>query len=102
MMILVALMMQSGKIPIGTDTAKGLLKAELKRRNMSYADLVEKLSEMNIVETEANIRNKLSRGTFTAAFFIQCLIAIGCEQVVFVKPKLLNQSTDQKVVADGA
>lgn len=101
-MVLVALMMQSGKIPIGTDTAKGLLKAELKRRNMSYADLVEKLSEMNIVETEANIRNKLSRGTFTAAFFIQCLIAIGCEQVVFVKPKLLNQSTDQKVVADGA
>jgi hypothetical protein len=100
MMILVALMMQSGKIPIGTDTAKGLLKAELKRRNMSYADLVEKLSEMDIVETEANIRNKLSRGTFTAAFFIQCLIAIGCEQVVFVKPKLLNQSTDQKVVAD--
>ncbi len=99
-MILVALMMQSGKIPIGTDTAKGLLKAELKRRNMSYADLVEKLSEMDIVETEANIRNKLSRGTFTAAFFIQCLIAIGCEQVVFVKPKLLNQSTDQKVVAD--
>ena len=101
-MILVALMMQPGKIPIGTDTAKGLLKAELKRRNMSYADLVEKLSEMNIVETEANIRNKLSRGTFTAAFFIQCLIAIGCEQVVFVKPKMLEQNSDQNIVADGA
>ena len=99
-MILVALMMQSGKTPIGSDTAKGLLKAELKRRNMSYADLVEKLSEMNIVETEANIRNKLSRGTFTAAFFIQCLIAIGCEQVVFVKPKLLEQNSDQNIVAD--
>ncbi len=99
-------MMQSNKIPIGTDTAKGLLKAELKRRNMSYADLVEKLSEMDIVETEPNIRNKLSRGTFTAAFFIQCLIAIGCEQVVFVKPKLLDQNSDQnsdeKIVADGA
>ena len=99
-------MMNSGKNPIGIDTAKGLLKAELKRRNLSYADLVEKLSGMNIVETEANIRNKLSRGTFTAAFFIQCLIAIGCEQVVFVKPKLPDQNSGQNsgqnIVTDGA
>lgn len=52
---------------------KGLLKAELKRRNLSYAQLVEKLAEIGVQETEANIRNKVSRGKFTAVFLIQCL-----------------------------
>jgi Domain of unknown function (DUF6471) len=72
---------------VGIEDAKGILKAELKRRDMTYADLVSKLAEMNVSESEANIRNKLSRGTFTAAFFLQCLLAIGCEQVILRKPK---------------
>jgi hypothetical protein len=61
--------------------AKGILKAELKRRDMTYADLVERLGEHGVAETEANLRNKISRGAFTAAFFVQCLIAIGCDYV---------------------
>jgi Domain of unknown function (DUF6471) len=69
----------------GIEHAKGILKSELKRRNMTYADLVRNLSEMDINESEANIRNKISRGTFTAVFFIQCLTAIGCEHVVLKK-----------------
>ena len=44
---------------------KGLLKAELKRRNVSYAQLAEKLSAIGVVDSEPNIRNKLSRGKFT-------------------------------------
>lgn len=56
---------------------KGLLKAELKRRNVSYAQLVEKLDAIGVVDSEPNIRNKLSRGKFTAVFLIQCLEAIG-------------------------
>lgn len=57
---------------------KGLLKAELKRRNISYRDLSEKLYAIGISETELNIKNKISRGGFTAVFFVQCLTAIGC------------------------
>lgn len=56
---------------------KGLLKAELKKRNVSYAQLVEKLDAIGVVDSEPNIRNKLSRGKFTAVFLIQCLEAIG-------------------------
>ena len=56
---------------------KGILKAELKRRNVSYRDLVEKLAAIGVNETEQNIRTKISRGGFTAVFFVQCLIAIG-------------------------
>ncbi len=60
---------------------KGLLKAELKRRNVSYGQLVEKLEEIGVHDTEPNIRNKLSRGKFTAVFLIQCLEAIGCDNL---------------------
>ena len=59
------------------DQVKGLLKAELKRRNVTYAGLVDKLAEIGVKETEPNVRNKLARGKFTAVFLIQCLEAIG-------------------------
>lgn len=57
--------------------AANLLKAELKRKGVTYAQLVEKLNAMGIDEKEVNVRNKLSRGKFTAAFMLQCLSAIG-------------------------
>ncbi len=57
--------------------AANLLKAELKRKGVTYAQLVGKLAAIGIVEAEVNIRNKLSRGKFTAAFMLQCLTAIG-------------------------
>lgn len=60
------------------EEAKSVLKAELKRRNVGYRELAEKLTAMGIPETERNIANKISRGGFTAAFFLQCLKAIGC------------------------
>ena len=53
------------------------LKAELKRQGVTYAQLVDRLADIGIVEKEVNIRNKLSRGKFSAAFLIQCLEAIG-------------------------
>lgn len=60
---------------------KGLLKAELKRRNVNYAQLVEKLDAIGVVDSEPNIRNKISRGKFTAVFFLQCLEAIGVSSI---------------------
>lgn len=63
------------------DRVKNLLKAELKRKGVTYKQLVERLAEMGIHETEANINNKISRGGFNAVFFVQCLVAIGCSSV---------------------
>ena len=57
---------------------KGLLKAELKRRNIGYKELAKRLEALGIHEAERNINNKISRGGFTAVFFVQCLVAIGC------------------------
>lgn len=64
-----------------TARVKGILKAELKRRNVTYAQLVEKLAELGIKDTEANIRNKIARGGFTAVFLVQCLAAIGAKSL---------------------
>lgn len=57
---------------------KGLLKAELKRKGVTYQDLVEKLAALGVIETSENVANKISRGKFTAVFLVQCLEAIGC------------------------
>ena len=61
--------------------AKGLLKAELKRRNVSYRKLAEKLEPLGVKETERNIANKIARGSFTAVFLLQCLEAIGARKL---------------------
>jgi hypothetical protein len=67
--------------PEWQDRTKGLLKAELKRRNMSYRELAEKLTDLGIPETERNIANKISRGGFTAVFLLQCLEAMGAKEI---------------------
>lgn len=61
--------------------AKNVLKAELRRKGLSYRDLAERLAAIGISESERNLANKISRGGFTAAFFLQCMGAIGVENL---------------------
>jgi hypothetical protein len=63
------------------EKAKNLLKAELKRRGIGYRELSEKLAAIGLQETERNLANKISRGGFSGAFFLQCLDAIGCQSL---------------------
>lgn len=60
---------------------KGMLKAEVKRRNLTYEQLSAKLAELGIHETPTNLRTKISRGGFSAVFFVQCLKAMGCQKL---------------------
>ena len=60
---------------------KNILKAELKRKGVSYRELAERLNAIGVHESERNIANKISRGGFSAAFFVQCLDVIGVEHV---------------------
>ena len=62
--------------------AANLLKAELKRKGVTYAQLVERLADIGISEKEVNVANKLSRGKFSAAFLLQCLHAIGSQHLL--------------------
>ena len=52
--------------------AANILKAQLKLNGISYAQLAELIGDK-----EPNVRNKLSRGKFSAAYFLECLSAIG-------------------------
>lgn len=58
-----------------------ILKAELKRHGVTYAQLVDKLEAIGVEEKEVNIRNKLARGKFSAAFMAQCLAAVGTHEL---------------------
>jgi 3-mercaptopyruvate sulfurtransferase SseA len=60
---------------------KGILRAEMARRGITYDQLAAKLAELGIQDTAVNIRNKVARGGFSAVFFVQCLRAIGCQTV---------------------
>jgi hypothetical protein len=64
------------------DRAKRLVKAELKRADVTYEELARRLREEHgLDETAASIGNKLSRGTFAATFFLATMKAIGREHV---------------------
>lgn len=63
------------------DRVRGLLRAELASRNLSYIDLAERLRAMGIEDTPKNLSNKIARGMFTAAFFFQCMEAVGCRTI---------------------
>jgi hypothetical protein len=61
--------------------ARRFLRAEIKRAEIGYAELAQRLKEHGLEETEASIANKLSRGTFAATFLLATMKAIGREQI---------------------
>lgn len=64
------------------DRSKRLLKAELKRADVTYEELARRLREHHgLNETKVSVANKLSRGTFSAAFFLAAMKVIGREQI---------------------
>ncbi|MEL6945344.1 MAG: DNA (cytosine-5-)-methyltransferase, partial [Bacteroidota bacterium] len=71
--------------------AKKLLKKELSKRGINNRELVEKLNAVGIKETKSSIDSKISRGTFSASFLLQCLQVIGCETLPF---NMINEVRD--------
>lgn len=58
------------------DLAKGVLRAEMARRNMRAPDLATALEKIGVIERADNLKNKIARGQFSAAFLLQCLAAM--------------------------
>lgn len=59
--------------------AAKILKIELLKRELTYKQLEEKLEAIGVKQTEATIKTKLKRGTFSAVFFLQCLHVMGAK-----------------------
>lgn len=63
------------------EDVKRLLRAEMTRRGVSYEALAERLAAIGVKDTAVNLRNKVARGRFSAAFLAQCLTAMGVRSI---------------------
>ena len=57
------------------------VKAELKRAEMTYDDLADKMKKHGFDESKASIASKLSRATMSAHFFLAALAAMGRDKI---------------------
>jgi hypothetical protein len=57
------------------------IKVELKRAEMTYESLAEKMKEHGFDETKASVASKLSRATVPAHFFLAALATMGRKEV---------------------
>jgi hypothetical protein len=63
------------------ERAARFLKAELKRANVTYDELAERLKEHGLAETRNSIAAKLKRGTFPATFLIAVMAALELQAI---------------------
>ncbi len=63
------------------EKAKRLLRTAMVQRGVTYEGLSERLAALGARDSPVNLRNKVARGKFTAAFLLLCLEAVGCKSV---------------------
>jgi hypothetical protein len=64
-----------------TDKASNLLKSELVKQGADYNILALRLKAIGIDESYSSLANKISRGSFTLAFFLQCMEVLEIKEV---------------------
>ena len=64
--------------------AKNVLRAEMARRGMKFPDLIQALAGIGVEESYRSLVSKVNRGTFTFAFMLQCMEAMGANHLYFV------------------
>ncbi|MEC7817201.1 MAG: DUF6471 domain-containing protein [Pseudomonadota bacterium] len=77
--------------------ARNVLRGQLVSRGMTYSDLCERLGEIGVVETEGAIKSKLSRGSFTAIFLLQCMMALDVDWLQMPRKRdMMGASPDKE------
>lgn len=61
--------------------AKQIIRNELVRSGVSHEELVKRLARMGVSENVPNLRNKLTRGRFSAPFLLQVMAALGVKSI---------------------
>jgi hypothetical protein len=59
-----------------SDQGKRLLRSEMVKRGVTYEALSERLAVLGVHDSPVNLRNKVARGKFMAAFLLHCLKAL--------------------------
>jgi hypothetical protein len=76
--------------------AKQLIRAEMKRRSLSYADLASRMQGLGLAANERTLANKIAAGGFSAAFFLQCMGAIGVRHLQLGDDDWAQEQQDQR------
>lgn len=63
------------------EMVKNMLRAQMMQNGVSYTALAERLAAIGVQDNELNLRNKVSRGRFTAVFFMQCMKALDADWI---------------------
>lgn len=58
-----------------------VLKFHMRRRNVSYRTLADRLSRRGEPITQEALRNKINRGTYSAEFFFECMTSLGVREL---------------------
>lgn len=65
--------------------ARLTLQVQMKKRDLGYRQLTDlfndRFRKTGLKENERNMRNKIARGTFSAAFFLMCMNALDCKSL---------------------
>lgn len=67
------------------DRAKRQLREAMDAQGVTIADLTERLHRIGVTISKGGVANKISRGGFSAAFYLMCMDAIGVQPVVLHK-----------------
>lgn len=71
--------------------ATWLLKSVLIRHGVSKSELIEKLREIGVYESPKGLEAKLRRGGFSVAYLLQCMNAVGINEVSpMIRKRLKN------------
>jgi len=68
-------------LEISDNLAKNLIKGELHKKGLKVKDLVELLKPYGEELTELSFNNKMSRGGFSAIFFLKCMKALDIKRI---------------------
>jgi len=63
------------------DLPRNIIKSELKRKGLKVKDLVNLLKPHGEELTELAFNNKMSRGGFSAVFFLKCMKALEIKNI---------------------
>lgn len=72
--------------------AKVIIKTELTLRRVTYRSLSETLEKIGVIESEAQLKSKIFRGTFSFYFFVQVMRALDMDVFDLRRYSLPNSS----------
>lgn len=63
------------------ERASKMIRAELLEKDCSYKELARRLARIGVDYDDRALANRVNRGSFTAVFFLQCLVALDVKRV---------------------